>query len=559
MQVSRCFAREHSAAVREAHPALFALADAPPPAEGAWVVSVEAGPAGAAALWWLSAAPITTLERATLVAEAPRAVEDARRLLRALPFGWSALPDQPLQLGRAVRFDANEGAPPPSTLDGRSLSGAAMLALSARYYGVKLPQNILASVDLDPATGRTLEVGGVKGKAAALRGMLPRLQTLYVAQSQTEAWQGALAEVGLRRVTVQGVESATELVAEVLRPADLLARLDTPAVERTFVHLRRVMLEAGMGAALSWPAVQSALSALRGRLPPTEGPTLTLLEGVVRRYRRDQPVEAPPDEVFDAALRLPSRRQRHIYLAHAIQWAAEAGVPLPTGVEAQVPLPDAGHLAHRARGAWARWLLVAGPGPTEGRAAAALQAHEQIVKALLRDDDLGELSSSLSVCLQLAGGLCDRAAFEWAEAHLRSLEAEVSAEPRDLAYLRIARARGAWALGGAPPTVVDELRALRRSISPTASAGPGPYAGLAFLDGAIYRTLRLLGHDAEAPPAGAMRRVQAFLELAEGTRSVDDTLAAEDDAYRAAARAVAGPSTDGEQLRRERLLKLYPY
>jgi hypothetical protein len=114
LRVSRCPAPGvRPAALREAHPTLFPLteaqAEALPGAAGAWVISCGAGPGGGAALWWLSAEEIPELEPASLGAEALRAVEDARRLLRALPWGWSALPDRPLQLGRAARLDAAEG------------------------------------------------------------------------------------------------------------------------------------------------------------------------------------------------------------------------------------------------------------------------------------------------------------------------------------------------------------------------------------------------------------------------------------------------------------------
>jgi hypothetical protein len=385
---------------------------------------------------------------------------------------------------------------------------------------------------------------------------------LYVALDQADRWAQALRSAGLLQVEALGVGSATALVTAALRPADRLAGLDPPALQRTFAHLRRTSLEGGMAAALSWPAVRHTLAALRGRLPD-QGPTMALLEGVAARYSRAEAVGAPPDAVFAAALDLRNSRQRHIHLAHAIQWAADAAAPLPAGVEAAVPLPGAGHFAHRVCGAWARWLLVAGPGPTEARAARALEAHQRIVEALLDNDELSEQSSSLAVWLQLSGGLGERGSFARAEGHLRRVEADADAEPRDLAYLRLARARGALSLGAVPPAVVAELRALRSCVA--ADAATGPYAGLGFLDDVIYRTLRLIGdeealpHDARGGARGPSARVQAHLALAEGGLTVDQAIAAEDRCFQAAALGVAGPPADGEALRRDRLLRLYPY
>ena len=53
--------------------------------------------------------------------------------------------------------------------------------------------------------------------------------------------------------------------------------------------------------------------------------------------------------------------------------------------------------------------------------------------------------------------------------------------------------------------------------------------------------------------------MQAHLALAEGVLMVDQAIAAEDRCFQAAALGVAGPPADGEALRRDRLLRLYPY
>lgn len=541
-----------------------APADPGPITPGAWVLSCTM-PGGAdadAALWRLhldeDGLPETT--QGALGPVALAACEDARRALRGLPWGWAALPMARPTLRRVGRLDRQVGpAETVPTLEGRSLTLAAVLLFAAAYYGCDLPLDVVAGADVDPHSGHLLPVEGIVAKAAALIALAPGICTVVVAEAQAEDWRNALDaaraaagdDPGVSGPRVDGYGSATEVVKAVLNPAGRLANLSPSERQVTYEHLRRITFEDGMAAGVSWRAVGDALRQL-GPFLPNERATLALLQSVAVGYQRHDLVPAPDATVYAATLDLGSARRRNLQLAHALQSSAHAAAALPPGVEAQLPRLGDSVLSHRVRGAWARWRLIVGDEAPEQRAQIAHDAHREIVRSLLEDDELHELSYSLSDWLRLAGALAVLSSFDEASGVLDRLSRAPDAAPRDLAFARIARARGVGAL---PPTdqaprrkaALDDLTALRAALPVQGSDG-GPFAGLGFLRVIIDRVDALLRDvDHEDP----------MVHLARGLLTVDDVIARIKPCHQPNARAIAG--TGAEELRRHRLLTLYPF
>ena len=541
-----------------------APADPGPITPGAWVLSctMPGGAEADAALWRLhldeDGLPGTIPGALGPVALA--ACEDARQVLRGLPWGWAALPVARPALRRVGRLDRQVGpAEALPTLEGRSLTLAALLLFAAAYYGRDLPLDVVAGADIDPRSGRLLPVEGIDAKAAALIALAPGIRTVVVAEVQADGWGRALKgartaageDLAFPGPTVVGLGSATEAVSAVLRPADRLANLSPAERSMTYEHLRRISLEDGMAAGVSWPAVDDALRQLGPHLPG-EAATIALLHTVATRYTRAAPVPAPDHAMYAATLALPSARRRNLQLAHALQSSAHAAAPLPDGIEDRLPTLGDSALSHRVRGAWARWRLVVGDEAPELRAQIAHDAHREIVGLLLADDELHELSYSLSDWLRLAGALGAVSSFDEACSVLNRLTGAPDAAPRDLVFASVARARGVWALpsGYRAHRVEDalaDLTALRAAL-PAQESDVGPFAGLGFLRPIIDRVDALLRD---------LDRDDDMVRLARGVHTVDDVIARLTPLYQPTARAIVGKGS--EEVRRLRLLTLYPF
>jgi hypothetical protein len=319
----------------------------------------------------------------------------------------------------------------------------------------------------------------------------------------------------------------------------------------TYEHLRRITLEDGMAAGVSWPAVDDALRQLGPHLPG-EAATIALLHTVATRYTRADAVPAPDHAMYAATLALPSARRRNLQLAHALQSSAHAAAALPHGIEDRLPTLGESPLSHRVRGAWARWRLIVGDEAPEQRARIAHDAHREIVGVLLADDELHELSYSLSDWLRLSGALGEVSSFDAACAVLNRVTRAPDAAPRDLVFARVARARGVGALPSGDRAhriegALDDLTALRAAL-PAQDSDVGPFAGLAFLGQIIDRVdAQLRGVD----------RDDDMVRLAGGRKTVDAVIAGLTPFHQPTARAIAG--TGAEEVRRHRLLTLYPF
>lgn len=488
-------------------PVLDLFASAPPGSSvgATWVVSVpgDTHDPVRGALWRLCTRRSIDLPvvgtSATAGPSALKAFSDAEAALAALPWGWSALPSIDLSVFHVDDLSINPRTQPPPSVDGRSLTLAALLALASHHYACPLPNDVVASADIGPS-GSLLPVGGVREKVTTLRYLLPGLRVLVVAQAQAEEWTNALQEQGWTDVAVAGYSSAADAIGAQLNPAARLHTLSEAQVDRQIAHLRQLVLIVGMAAPVNWGAVASFVAALTGAdgpKLPDRGGDLSLIRLVAARYARLDLLPADP-ALCEAAVAEPSPRLRALKLSQLIQQHADLATDLPPALAATNPAAYTGVFGHRVRGAWCRWLLAFGTSPIEERAKIALAGHRAIVEDLLRDEDYGELSHSVAALLYLAGALEDDEAYRYALGVADALAHSPDMAPADLAFIRLARARAAiWAPGADRAAAAADLEALRTDI--TTARAHSPLARLQFFEKMILDLLPAL-RSTEHPP-----------------------------------------------------------
>lgn len=349
-----------------------------------------------------------------------------------------------------------------ATVEGTSLGLACFLALTARVSGLPLLADAVASATIDEF-GRLGPVAGLQSKVDTVVECAPRIRRFLVCAEQKDE---ALACAG-GRIEVLAFASAAE-AAEALYNQALIGKLvDCPAGERrrmTDTLLRLVLSERGL---LCWSPVRDAARKALDTwgFPKDERShqrhVLEFVEAVADRHETNGGVLTIPPPEWLATLPRPTRL--HI-IANVVQHAADTGTPPPDQV---IALATAA-VANEPRESFAPELRVQGAlgrlrafmGDAEG----ALRIQQQLAMAHFDALNYEEVSRPLCEWLRLAATLGERESFARAVDLRSQLDAVGPLTPNDIAYLRLAVARGRCELGPPSREILDELTAL--SLSP---------------------------------------------------------------------------------------------
>ena len=426
---------------------------------------------------------------------------------RSVPVLWRSL-HLVERRGPRVRHAGTVALPggagrPPRVLDDESFGLSFALAIASESLGVPCQHRVAASGVVD-AGGRVGPVRALWAKAAALRQLAARVDTLLVSADQPADDVRAAEAAGVAVVPVRTVGEAVRRVLPDLE--HVLARHGQDMEGRAdwIEMVLRLALGERHGMVAWAPVAQATTVALDEWPALSAGDTerLRVARAIALRHdgRRD-PIHEPPAWLLD---QLPAPQALRL-VAHLVQHAADTGTP-DRAVAVRLAadhLPATLLQCHpqhlMIRGALARLRAVTGePGP-------AAADQRDLAHAWLALDAPADATYALSEWFRLAGALGDHALFGEAEIFQDRASGVGDLDERGgLAFVELARARALCQLGRAQ----DALPMLSRRAMFTASATHVQASAVRWTVSALH---------AQGDSAAAQRQVEHLESLSAGS------------------------------------------
>lgn len=385
----------------------------------------------------------------------------ALALPRSVPVLWRSVHHASRDMPRAAVLDSYLSTPGfeerDRVLDGPSFGLTFLLLLTAAALDVALPDDIVASAQIDDR-GRIGAVDAIADKIAGIVAITPGIRRVLVAAEQRS--EGVYAAVG--QIEVIGVSDASDALQRVF--GDTLSRRLADAgsdpdrrVELVSEFFRLALV--GRGASIDWSPIERGAAIALGewRLDDDQRYRLAFARAVAARHERNAGALTPPTPDWLAAQPVTVRLA---LLTHLVQQSADVGAPAASETEALAlralpPRVEDRLVAHlKLAGALARLWAVT------GRERHALDAQRCAAQALADAFVEYESSFPLAEWYRLSGVLGDSDAFEAArEFHARVLAAGgfgFHGGP----YVDLSLARAQVLLACVDAATVDRLEAL---------------------------------------------------------------------------------------------------